>query len=244
MNKNKECEIIELSNVVRETLLYPNLTQQPLYKTVNWKEQLIAITNFIPIAGGFISAELQILANYQVSEFFRKFTSFIYGLKELDDSKRVNFITEVEEKAQDSSGNVMISIIDKLDNINKQKILANLVIARTNNDISIEDFFRLSSVLERIPYVDLQLLPSYQDEFYDESGDTELLFSTGVLRQAYLGEDGDRYILSPLGIKLLKFGVNVDIPIPQITGVKTGISWENVGDKDIDLISDANQEIG
>lgn len=137
MNKNKECEIIELSNVVRETLLYPNLTQQPLYKTVNWKEQLIAITNFIPIAGGFISAELQILANYQVSEFFRKFTSFIYGLKELDDSKRVNFITEVEEKAQDSSGNVMISIIDKLDNINKQKILANLVIARTNNDIMI-----------------------------------------------------------------------------------------------------------
>lgn len=111
-------------------------------------------------------------------------------------------------------------------------------------NISIEDFFRLSSVLERIPYVDLQLLPSYQDEFYDESGDTELLFSTGVLRQAYLGEDGDKYILSPLGIKLLKFGVNVDIPIPQITGVKTGISWENVGDKDIDLISDTNQEIG
>lgn len=238
MEKDKECEIIELSNIVRETLLNPNLTKHPLYKTVNWKEQLIAITNFIPFAGGFISAELQILANYQVSEFFRKFTSFIYGLKELSDSKRVEFIAEVEEKAQDSSGNVMMSIIDKLDNINKQKILAYLVIARTNNNISIEDFFRLSSVLERIPYVDLQLLPSYQDEFYDESGDTELLFSTGVLRQAYLGEDGDKYILSPLGIKLLKFGVNVNIPTPQICGVKTGISWENIGNKDIDLMEE------
>ena len=44
-------------------------------------------------------------------------------------------------------------------------------------EISIEDFFRLSSMLERIPYVDLAKLELYNQDFYDDEGDSELLFA-------------------------------------------------------------------
>lgn len=54
-----------------------------------------------------------------------------------------------------------------LDNINKQKNLANLTKARINGQISIEDFFRLSNMLERIPYVDLESLHNYIENYYD-----------------------------------------------------------------------------
>ena len=42
----------------------------------------------------------------------------------------MRFLKELEESAQDTSGNIMLSIIDRLDNIHKQKILANLVMAK------------------------------------------------------------------------------------------------------------------
>lgn len=82
---------------------------------------------------------------------------------------------DVEENAKDFSGSVITNLISKTDNINKATVLANLIKSRVNNDITIHDFFRLSSMLERIPYIDLNELEKYQKAYYDKSGDTELL---------------------------------------------------------------------
>ena len=73
-------------------------------------------------------------------------------------------------------------------------------------------------------------LPSYQTPYYDEDGDTELLNSTGVLRPVKLSEDGDSYILSPLGVKLLSFGLNINIGEVNVTGTSVGVSWNDISE--------------
>ena len=107
---------------------------------------------------------------------------------------------------------------------------------RNFSKISIENFFRLASVLESIPYIDLAKLPSYQTPYYDEDGDTELLNSTGVLRPVLLSEDGDTYILSPLGVKLLQYGLKSNVKIANVKGTSVDLSWNNISeDSDVDI---------
>lgn len=223
-------EII-LSDIVQQTLFIPNLAaKKPWYKQINWIDQLCALANLIPCVGGAIASEIKsitdVAANYQAAGFLRKFTAFIYELRDFGDDERIQFFKELEESAQDSSGNVMLSIIDRLDNIHKQKILANLVKAKGEGNITIEEFFRLESVLQRIPYVDLKQLPLYQEEYYDDNGDSELLYSTGVLRPAVYHQNGDKYVLSPLGVNLMKYGLGLSVERSQIKGTFTGVDWE------------------
>lgn len=226
---------IIFSDIIQQTLLIPNLAvEKPWYNHINWIDQLCATVTLIPCVGDHIANEIKaitnVAANYQASEFLRKFTAFIYELGDFGDNERILFLKELEKSAQDSSGNVMLSIIDRLDNIHKQKILANLVKAKGERKITIEDFFRLESVLQRIPYVDLKQLPLYQTEYYDDNGDSELLYSTGVLRPAVYHQDGDKYVLSPLGVNLMKYGFGLSVELPQIKGTSTGIGWEEIGE--------------
>lgn len=151
-------------------------------------------------------------------------------MADLTIQERKIFAEEIAQKARDSAGYLITGMVNRLDNINKEVILANLTRSRIDDKISIENFFRLASVLERIPYVDLVKLPSYQTPYYDEDGDTELLNSTGVLRPVKLSEDGDSYILSPLGVKLLSFGLNINIGEVTVTGTSVGVSWNDISE--------------
>ena len=228
-------ESYTLSDIIQQTLHIPNLVaNKPWYKHVNWVDQLCSIVNLLPCIGGALAGEIRTIsdatANYQASELLRKFTAFIYELNDFKDDERIQFLEEVEKSAQDTCGNVMLSIIDKLDNIHKQKILANLVKAKGKGKITIENFFRLASVLQRIPYVDLKQLPLYQTEYYDDNGDSELLYSTGVLRPAVYHQNGDKYVLSPLGVTLMIYGLRIQVETPTIKGTSTGLEWEEIGD--------------
>lgn len=242
---NIECS---LPNFVQKTLSIPDLAKKrPWYNHVDWRDQLCSFANLLPGVGSFIASEIvsasNSVANYQASEFLRKFTAFIYELDDFNDSARISFLDELEKTANDSSGNVMLSIIDRLDNINKQKILANLVKAKGASRISIEDFFRLVAALQRIPYVDLDQLHLYETEYYDENGDTELLFSTGVLRPAIYSQEGDKYVLSPLGVSLLKHGLAKDVQKSQIQGASTGSVWLSGDDLDKEEVKDVVNEV-
>lgn len=222
----------ELANIVKETIKLPQIKEKPWIKFVHWSDQLYSIINLIPIVGGALANEIQTIGKtvteYKINEFFRKFTYFICELGDMSDEARSEFVDEIENRAKDTPGNVIMGLIDRLDNINKEKILANLVKARGTKNISIEDFFRLSSVLERIPYVDLDHLHLYKEPYYDDNGDTELLRATGVLRPILLNEKGDKYILSPLGIKLLRWGLMIEIQVQEVIGTSMGLSWEEI----------------
>ena len=189
-----------------------------------------ALVNLVPVFGGALAQEIQVMQNFKESEFFRKYTAYILGVADLTIQERKIFAEEIAQKARDSAGYLIIGMVNRLDNINKEVILANLTKSRIDDKISIENFFRLASVLERIPYVDLVKLLSYQTPYYDEDGDTELLNSTGVLRPVKLSENGDTYILSPLGVKLLSFGLNINIGEVNVTGTSVGLSWNDISD--------------
>ena len=149
-----------------------------------------------------------------------------------------------------------MGLVERLDNINKQQVLARLTVAKIHGFITIEDFFRLSSLLERIPYVDLKELGRYKEPYYDESGDSELLFATGALELNTIDTtDGgtNKYLLSRLGDHLLRWGFGVhlemehgkgtNVELPMMTQEDVEESWKDAMEKAISngqIVGDLN----
>lgn len=221
-----------VNEIVGDIIVNPELNElAPLKGKGFWKEQMNAIIKLVasiadcsPHSGvaNFIEDELSIWADYKLNEFFRKFTAFVMELTDISTDDRVKFSEEIQEKAKDYSGNIIMGMVDRLDNINKERILASLTKAKIHGFISIEDYFRLSSMLERIPFVDLVLLQNYKEPYYDESGDSELLYATGALELTYFDAgDENKYVLSKLGKGLLRWGMQITVEInkPKGTGI-------------------------
>ena len=228
----------KVQNIVENILTKTDLSVVNQHQGLTWSDQFKAVLNLIPVVGGLLAQEYQNLQDYRDSEFFRKYTVFIMGLSDTTIEQRCKSAEEVGLKAQDAPGNVIANMVDALDNINKEKYFAKLSRAKIEGLLSIEDYFRLSSVLARIPYTDLSNLPLYQDEYYDEDGDTELLYSTGVLRMAKVSEEGDKYILSPLGEKFMKFVLGKAVNVKHVKGTKTEMQWEPLTNGEIQNIVD------
>lgn len=228
----------KINDIVEGTFTKVDLSVVNKHHGLNWKGQLQAVLNFVPGCGGFLAQELQNYLDYRDNEFLRKYTTYIMELSDISVDDRLEFAKEVGAKAKDAPGNVIANMVDSLDNINKERYYARLSKARIRGDISIEDFFRLTTVLVRIPYTDLDNLPLYQHDYYDEDGDTELLYSTGVLRMAEIGEEGDKYILSPLGVKFMKWALESPVEVKKISGTSTSMAWSPIGEDEIDEITD------
>lgn len=187
----------------------------------------ITLFTAIPCVGSIVAKAPEIYRGYRENVFFRKFASVVLGVQDLEHDKLVSFLKEVQNLANDYSGNVLMEIIDRLDNVNKGRVLANLISARASNDITTEDFFRLSTMLERIPFADLGKLVDYQPPYYDSTGVTELLYASGALYISIIDpQDGDKYSLSPLGVKLLKFGLRL---CESVVDNKNGNKYEYLG---------------
>lgn len=226
-------DYLQLPKIVNHSFSKADLKKLMPKKGGAWIDQFKAFVNLVPWVGGFSAQEIQNIQDYKESEFCRKYTAYIYSLEPFSEEEREKFCEDVESQAQDLSGNVIMGIVDRLDNINKQCVLANLTSAKIKEQISIEDFFRLASMLERIPYVDLRELFKYGKPYYDESGNTELLFATGALRFAILdGENNNsKYVLSALGQKLITYGFKTPISV-EFDGLKIGLPIAT--DEDID----------
>lgn len=211
------------------------------------KEALIGAFNCIPVLGGVVSSYLQIAKSnretYLEMEFYRKLLALIYGIKDLKPNDIKSFMDEVENNARDFSGCVITHLVNKTDNVNKATILANLIKSRVENEITIHDFFRLSSMLDRIPYIDLNELEKYQKAYYDDSGDTELLYATGALKLDTIdAQEENLYILSELGRKLLKYGMLRSAHVDNYGGTSVNglITDENIiSNADIDSMIDS-----
>lgn len=218
----------EISNAIEKSLRSPRLNElSPLLDKNLWKQQFDVLLDICK--GNAVKAlcqQIKVILDYRQENFFRKFVCYICGLKDTTQEQRCKFADEIEKKANDKSGYVLLDMIDRLDNINKLTILANLTRAKLDEFISIEQFFRLYSLLQRIPYVDLVSLSKYITEYYDESGDTELLYSTGALIQTSIDEKGNsKYVLSILGEELLQWGVKANIQVQRKQGTSIGLNY-------------------
>ena len=231
--------IESLSGIVEQSL--NNITIEKLEATTadTFKEQILAVVKLLcKDYLGAVESEFTVVLNYKEGEFFRKYACYLLGLKDTTVEERHQFSEDIQQKAEDGAGNVIVNMVDRLDNINKETVFAKLSTARIHNAISVEDFFRLHSLLERIPYVDLKLLPRYKVPYYDESGDTELLFATGALEIETIDTKGEpnKYKLSRLGELLLRWGFNIHLELEH--GKGTNVELDMSDDSDIEAIFD------
>lgn len=218
----------EICGAIEKSLRSPRLNElSPLLDINLWKQQFDVL---LDICKGneatAVCQQIKVILDYRKENIFRKLVCYFCGLKDTTQEQRCKFADEIEKKADDKSGYVLLDMIDRLDNINKLTILANLTRARLDEFISIEQFFRLYSLLVRIPYVDLVSLSKYATEYYDENGDTELLYATGALIQTSIGEKGNsKYVLSILGEELLLWGVKINIQVQRKQGTSIGLNF-------------------
>lgn len=191
----------------------------------------IELLNLIPSVGSILASAPKLYQGYRENEFFRKLCKVLLEMKDVKGSERQRFLQEVEGMAKDFSGNVLMNIIDRLDNINKGTVLANLIHARTDDKISIDDFFRLVSILERIPYTDLDKLIAFNEPYYDNSGVTELLNATGAIDVCVIDSNPDSpnlYELTTLGRKLVQCGLKIDVANTSHNGTAVQMTWNEV----------------
>lgn len=234
--------IDSLSEIVAKSLSIPDLSKLTATDRDKSQGHKKAVASLIPYVGGTAAEELQMYYDYKDDEFFRKFVGYLMELKETTAEERNRFAQDVQEIAEDFSGNVVCGMVDRLDNINKEKAFAKLTVARIHGFISIQDFFRLHSLLERIPYVDLKELPKYKEPFYDETGDSELLFATGALEIDTIDTKGgsNKYKLSRLGEDLLRWGFGIHLELEH--GKGTNVELNVASPEDIDEIVKGNVE--
>jgi len=203
------------------------------------RANLLGLIGCIPYLGSAITEGIASVISYRDAALFRKMFVFLYDLKETTPEEREKFANEIEKSANDSAGNVVCDMIERLDNINKADILANFVRARINGEIDIAQFFRLSAAIERIPYPDFNFLKRFEEEDYIEGGVTETLYASGALILATIDADGNTYTLSALGQKILKYGLLYD---DVRVDAKNATSIPTIGMEDIDKIIDSKND--
>lgn len=221
-----------IPDLVKETMSSKDLSK---FASVDIKE---SVGDFVKrvlcyASKGFKAVSIGVDFYIDISDafFFRKFNYYLYGLAKTTDKQRNKFMGDVEKAAEDTSENVLMGMISRIDNIHKSKILANLTRARINNEISIEDFFRISTVVERVPYPDFKYLPEFTQRNYLPGGVSELLLSAGALSQMGIDGNGDHdwFELSPIGTKLMKYGLEYNIEVKDKTKIELP-EWELADD--------------
>jgi hypothetical protein len=93
--------------------------------------------------------------------FAKKVFKFLFEIKEITAEERAIFLIDLETKTEQKAGEVIMMLIERLDNMEKPKIIANLFKAKVKNRITISNFLRLSSVVDKAYFIDLKKLNSF-----------------------------------------------------------------------------------
>lgn len=86
---------------------------------------------------------------------------FLFEIKKIKHKERQKFLKELEEKTGQKAGEVWMMLLDRLDNMNKPKIIANLLKAKVKNQIKINEFLRLATIVDKAYIGDLKKLNSF-----------------------------------------------------------------------------------
>lgn len=201
--------------------------------------------NGVPVVG-MLNGVYKIYKNVQAYRLAKKVYRFLYHTREIETEKKRRFVKEYIESNQEDGIDALLSVIDQLDNQHKVDIMARLLKAKVNEEITIYEFNRLVACLRRIPYSDILKMKDYKEHHY-EPGVTEVLYVAGVLYLSHedFEEDTNKYKLNYNGAQLLKYGLKEDVEIPtdfkvQRKAVVTDgdILDREASDSDVDEILD------
>lgn len=172
----------------------------------------------VPILG-VLNGIFKVTKNFQMRRLYKKMVLFLYGTSDFSQRDKEKFLHEYTEANKEKGSEALLTVIDKIDNANKIGILCNLMRAKINEEISIDNFVRLCQVIERLPYVDFKNLVKYKVD-YSELGTDDVLYSSGVIYNSVIDANGgDKYKLNYMGKLLLRYGMNVCVDLDAPSSV-------------------------
>ena len=183
------------------------------------------VLDSVPVLG-VIKGLYKVTKNYQTYRLMKKIHRLIFVTQDSTPEERITFLSEYTKINKENGCEVLLALLDRLDNTNKVDILTNLMRAKIKGEINMENFIRLCTVLERIPFSDINQLSKYKDDYY-EDGSTDILLSAGVLFNTVIDSNGtNKYRLNSLGVMLLKYGLqqNIDFEINTSTHL-SDLDW-------------------
>ncbi len=105
----------------------------------------------IPIVGSIVA-----IGKFGVSinnyMFIKKVLNFLTNIKEIPVEKRLEMINKIERSCnyQSNVGQALILIIDKLEDLEKPKVIGKLFTAVLSNSLEYDTFLRISQGIEKI----------------------------------------------------------------------------------------------
>ncbi len=125
----------------------------------------------IPVFGTLYKAG-KVVSGIRESIFAKKILKFLFEINKIPQEERIRFINklEAEKKFRNKVGEKLIVIIEQLDDLDKPEIIGRLFKAAIKEQITYDDFLRLSSVVQKAYVPDLinlrdgrsELLPNEQ----------------------------------------------------------------------------------
>jgi len=137
----------------------------------------------IPIISTIVGTSKTIRA---IRDYFliRKIWSFLQGIKGIGKKEKSKFIKDMkgDKKHSREVGEKLIMLLDRLDDLSKPEMIAKLFKAHLKNKITLNDFFRFSSIIERVFINDLTGLLKLLDDDIVHNGHpyTERLYHLGL----------------------------------------------------------------
>ena len=173
------------------------------------------VVNTIPILG-ILNGAYKVYKSVSAARLMKKLYFFLFQTQKFTREEKEKFLSEYASEGHDDGAEMLLDLIQRLDNWNKITILCNLIKARVNEAISMTDFMRLASSLERVPVTDLHFLNSY---LYEKSinGVNDSMLSAGLIYESKLNV-GKTPLYRPnyTGYQMLKYGLDrCDVTIPE-----------------------------
>ncbi len=142
--------------------------------------------------------------------FLKKIFSFLLNIKDVPQSEREKLILKIEtsEKYQKNVGETILLIINKLDDLEKPKLIGKIFNYFLNEKIDYETFLRLSQSIEKVFLPDIDKLIQMNDGERIEYEIQNQLFNSGLLSQTRTGDlsigGGNEYYINQYGTTLVE----------------------------------------
>ncbi len=168
----------------------------------------------LPIVNSFIQTAKFGMA-IRDRELLKKILIFLNETKSISTNEKIEFLEKYYEGKEEKFGERLLIILDRIDEIDKTKVIANLYKNTLLEKISKEDFYRLSGIIEKAFLEDLLELSNKEKnneikDFYTGHNDKSFILSNLGLFNVKSGFGSLVFELNNFGKKIIKHGLNIN----------------------------------